>query len=633
MITKYFNDAVIGNKNITASFSKSGELLRLFNQAPDYKQFIEIFHTGLKINDSAMIYLHNDINNVFEQKYIEGTNVLVTEITNTYFKLKIEQIDYVLLKDDLLVRRYHLKNNSNIDLNLNFLVYSKLFTNINNDACGFFKNDALLQYTHDYTVCTFAKEKVDSYQINNSQSNIMDGVVGGKDYIGMSSDSAMQYKLGVLKPGEETEFTLYINVNDNSQKNLLNDLDTEIERFRKIDVKKELEDTKKYWRKYLKDHSKIEFEDDESSSRIKNIYDRSILLMPLLINETTGGISAGVESDEYKTKCGRYSYCWPRDAVFVTEAFDEIGMEKEVEKFYKVFCKMTQSKSGGWEQRFYTDGRLAPCWGYQIDETASVVFGIYKHFEKTKNVKFLKDTFKMCENAINYIEKYVEDVLDNKNNLGKSYDLWEEYEGITLYSLSAIFGAYDVMLKICKEVKSEFTNNRLKIEAIEKHNKLLEKRQREIKDFVLHNFYDETKKTFVRNLDDRRLDISILGSSYPFKMFSPKEKKLLTTVERMNMTLRTYTGGYVRYEGDTYNGGYNPWVIANLWMANYYLEAGQKKEAVKCFEFVVKSASIHGLLGEQVNNETMKPSWIIGLTWSHAMFISMVSRLDKLNLI
>lgn len=193
--------------------------------------------------------------------------------------------------------------------------------------------------------------------------------------------------------------------------------------------------------------------------------------------------------------------------------------------------------------------------------------------------------------------------------------------------MCAIFAAYDAMFKICNEVKSEFTNNRLKLEAIEKHKKLIEKRLRDIKQYILDNFYDETKKSFVRNVDDKRIDISILGTVYPFKVFAPKEKKILTTVERMNMTLRTYTGGYIRYDGDTYNGGYNPWVIANLWMANYYLEAGQKKQARECFDFVVKSASEHGFLGEQINNETMKPAWIVGLAWSHAMFISMATRL------
>lgn len=630
METRYFNDAIIGNKDMTISFSKNGELLRLFNQAPDYKQFFEFFHVGVQINDSALIYLHNDINNTFKQFYIEDTNVLTTEIVNTYFNLKITQIDFAMVKENVLVRRYHFVNNNTIDLNLKFLTYSKLFTNINNDACGFVKNDALLQYTHDYTVCTFAKEKISSYQINNAAETIMSGVASGKDYIGMSPDSSIEYDLGVLKPGEEKIFNLYIHVSDNSEKNLLNDLDQEIERYRKIDLKKELDDTKKYWRKYLKDHSSIEL---KAEGTLKKIYDRTILLFPLLINEQTGGISAGVESDEYKTKCGRYSYCWPRDGVFITEALDEIGMTKEAEKFYKVFCKMTQSRNGGWEQRFYTDGRLAPCWGYQIDETASVVFGVYRHYEKVKNTKFLKDTLKMCENAIDFLDKYVTDTLEEKFEFKKSYDLWEEYEGVTLYSMSAIFGAYNAMLKIYKEVKAEYANNRLRIEAMEKRKKILEKREREIKEYVLKTFYDENKKCFVRNLDDRRLDISILGAVTPFNMFSPKEKRFLTTIERMNMTLRTYTGGYIRYEDDRYNGGYNPWVIANLWMANYYLDAGDKKKAKECFEFVVKSASSYGFLGEQVNNETMQPSWIIGLTWSHAMYAIVINKLSKLGLI
>lgn len=626
METKYFNDAIIGNKNMTVSFSKSGELLRLFNQAPDYKQFFEFYHVGMKINDSALIYLHNDVNNTFRQFYIDGTNCLTTEIVNTYFNFKVTQIDFVLVKENLLVRRYHFVNNNTINLDLNFLVYSKLFTNINNDACGLIRNDALLQYTHDYTVCTFAKEKISSFQINNSGEAIMSGSIGGKDYVGMSPDSAIEYDLGTLKPGEEKVFNLYIHISDNQEKNLMNDLDQEIERFRKIDLKKELEDTKKYWRKYLNSHSKIEF---NNNLAVKRIYDRTILLFPLLINDETGGISAGVESDEYKTRCGRYSYCWPRDAVFITEALDELGMAKETEKFYKIFCKMTQNRNGGWEQRFYTDGRLAPCWGYQIDETASVIFGLYRHYEKTKNIKFLKDTLKMCENGIEFLEKYLNDIFKEKFELCPSYDLWEEHEGISLYSIAAIFGAYNSMLKIYAAVEGEFANNRLRIEQFEKNKKMLNKRVREIKEYALKKFYDEEKKCFVRNTDDKRLDISILGTVVPFGLLTPKEKRLLTTIERMNMTLRTYSGGYIRYEGDTYNGGFNPWVIATLWMANYYLETGEKKKAKECFEFVVRSASPYGLLGEQVNNETMQPSWIIGLTWSHAMFVIVANKLNE----
>lgn len=633
MKQKYFNDGIVGNGKVTASFSKTGELLRLFYGCVDYKQFIEQFDVGVKINDSAMIYLHNDINNLYNQKYIKDTNILQTEILNTYFNLQVIQTDFVPMKENILVKNYRFINQSNRDLAIHLLIYSKVLTNINNDTCGFFKNDCLIQYNHDYSLCLFSKEKPMSYQINNASSNMMTGSIGGKDYIGMSPDSAISYDLQTIHPGEEVNLNLYVYVSDNQEKCLLNDLDTEINRIRKIDIRTEFENLDDYWKKYVKEYDKLNIEKSEIDERIKKIYKRSILLFSLLTNHETGGISAGMEVDEDKTKCGRYSYCWTRDAVFVTRAMDILGMKEEVEKFYQIFCKMTQSKSGRWQQRFYTDGKLAPCWGYQIDETASVVFGIYEHFKKYKDKTFLKNNLKMCENAIAYLQKYVDDILNQKGNFLPSYDLWEEYEGVTLYSMASIFSSYHAMIKIYKNVKTVFENNRLKVEAMNQKIKALEQGMLNVKEYCLQTFYDENKKAYIRNSDDKKMDISILGAITPFEMFSPKEKNIENTIERINMTLRTYTGGYIRYEEDGYMGGYNPWPIANLWMACYNLEIGENKKALENFEFVTKSCSEHGFLGEQVNNEAMKPAWIIGLTWSHAMYIIVLEKLKKKGLI
>ena len=314
----------------------------------------------------------------------------------------------------------------------------------------------------------------------------------------------------------------------------------------------------------------------------------------------------------------------------ITEAFDVVGMYDETEKFYTTFCQMTQSNNGMWEQRFYTDGRLAPCWGYQIDETASVIYGIYAHYQVTKNKKFLKDNLEMCEKAVNFLEKYIEDLLEQKGKFQLSYDLWEEFEGVTLYSLSTIYAAFKAMLKIYAEVKSVLDTNKLKHE---KHIELIQKRINDIKEYCLNTFYDDDKKSFVRNTVDRKIDISSLGAIVPFGMVSPKEKIVQNTIERINMTLRTYTGGYIRYENDGYMGGYNPWPIATLWMAWYYLEAGDENRALENFAFVVNSASSHGFLGEQVNNDAMKPNWVIGLTWSHAMFLLILDKLLEKGLL
>ena len=623
---KYYNDAIIGNKEITASYTKKGELLRVFYPNTDYRQFVDYFHTGVKINDSNMIYLHDDINNQYEQYFTENTNILNTNILNTYFELNILQTDFVCINKNVIVKKYKFKNKNNIDLNVSFIIHSALLTNDNNQVSGYYVNDSLVQYMHDYTFSICSNNKVKDSQINNNEANIENGVIWDKDYIGMSNDSSICYDLGTLKPNEEKELDIYITISHGSS---IKEIETKITETKNIDVKKELDKAKKYWEKYVKEHDTIKLPESNTKymKKLEKIYKRTILLYPLLTNELTGGISAAVEIDENRTKCGRYSYCWPRDAIFVTNSLDILGMTKETEKYYKTFCKMTQSKNGMWEQRFYTDGSLAPCWGYQIDETASIVYGIYNHYEHTKNAKFLKDTLRMSESAIKFLKKYVKNVLDGKEEEYKSYDLWEENEGIHTYSLATIFSSFDAMIKIYEIVKPEFEKNRLKIEKIEKELQILRKYLVEIKNYILKNLYDNNKKTFVRN-KDQKMDISLLGLVTPFKVIAPKEKKMLNTLERIELTLRTYTGGYLRYEGDNYAGG-NPWVIANLWMAEYCLEAGNKKKARECFEFVVKTATEHGYLAEQIDNSTMQAKWVIGLGWSHAMFIDVLQKLYK----
>lgn len=649
MRTKYLNDAIIGNKKIVASYTNKGELLRLYYPAPDHKQYIDYCYAGLKINDSCLINLHDDINNEYNQYYTGDTNILNTEIRNTYFNLKVNQLDFVPIKQNVLIKRYEFINENSIDLDVKFLLHSKLISDENNSvSCKIIKN-GMVQYSHDSTLSTVSKNAgLLSFQINDTSANINSGMIWDKDYIGMSADSSICYDIGVLKPKERKELVLYMWINDNKEKYKLDDLEKKNAEIRKIDVAKELASTTKYWKKYLKEHETIELkENTEYDKKVKNIFKRTILLYPLLTNEETGGISASVEIDEFKTQCGRYSYCWPRDAVFVTKALDILGMEKETERFYKNFCKNTQSDSGMWEQRFYTDGKLAPCWGYQIDETASVVYGIYDHYEKTKNEKFLKDTLKMCEKAVHFLEKYVAQVMnikeekdlvkkeleeEYKDKLEKipvSYDLWEMHEGISLYSIASIFGAYQAMLKIYDivlEADKENVNNRLKQEKIAKNKVIIEEQIEVMKKYVLDNLYDENAKTFVRNIEDRKMDISIMGVVTPFNMFSSKEKKITNTVEKINMTLRTYTGGYKRFEEDNYRNG-NPWPIATLWMALYYIETKKYKEAKECINFVVSSATKHGFLAEQVDNETMQSNWVIGLGWSHAMFVLVLEKL------
>ncbi len=641
MKRKYLNDAIIGNRKMIASVSSKGELLRLSYPTADYRQFIDYYEMGVKVNDSMLIKLHDDINNTYNQYYSTDTNVLNTEIENTYFKLNMKQEDFVPMKKDVLIRRYTFTNYNKIDLEVKFLINSKLFSNLNNMVGVRICDNAMIQYSHDFAMTTFSNMPIYSYQLNNVEANISSGVINDKDYIAMSNQSAIAYDLGILKPGETKEFNIYIYINKNYKVDVLDDLIKEIDKIKEYDTLKLITDTKNYWRRYVKKHEtiKVKYDDELYNAKIQKILRRTILLFPLLVNEETGGIIAALEVDEEKDLCGRYAYCWPRDAVTISQALDMVGMYKDADNFYNVFLRKTQSQNGMWEQRFYTDGRLAPCWGYQIDETASVIAGLYQHFKikefrlKERDIDFLKDNLIMCENAIEFLKNYIDNLLNDKEmeeNLQTkysyldrsqiykhvSYDLWEMNEGIHLYSLSAIYAAFDAMGKIYAELQK--SSKKFKIP---KESEKLEEYKEIIKKYILENLYDEKQNILKRNTKDSNMDISIMGAVTPFRVFEPNDKIIQNTVQKINLTLRTYTGGYLRFENDGYIGGNNPWVISTMWMYIYYRLIGAKANAEECLKFVIDTATPLGLLAEQVDNEEMKSKWVIGLGWSHAMFI------------
>ena len=275
MNTKFFNDAVIGNKNIKATFSDRGEMLRIYYPKVDYKQFVDTFQVGLKINDSAIVYLHEDINNKYNQYYTENTNILNTEIENTYFNLKTKQTDFVTIKNSILVKKYTFTNNNKIDLDLKLLARIKLLSNSNNMVSAKVIENGIVQYDHEYYFATFAKQNIDGHRINDVENVIKDAILEDKDYIGMSNDSAISYSLGVLKPGESVEFLLYILIEENKNFKTIDELEEKIANLKKLDAKKEYEQAKKYWSNYLSKHDSLKIDDDQNknvSQKVKEIY-------------------------------------------------------------------------------------------------------------------------------------------------------------------------------------------------------------------------------------------------------------------------------------------------------------------------------------------------------------------------
>ncbi|MBE5822359.1 MAG: hypothetical protein E7311_07240 [Clostridiales bacterium] len=600
---KYVNDAIIGNSTILVSLNNKGEILRYFAPNIDYMQHIANHQVGIIIENRYVNLGDSDVFK-YNQYYEKNTNILYTKIYNE--NIKILQRDYVDIENNVLVRKYVIeKNNTGLDIS-KLLIYSELNTNVNNYTSGWYNEElnSLIQYSKDSYFTTFSKNKITNYQINDAKSVFYNLEYNKKDYIGMSNSSVIEYEI------EDNEITIFISFRDSLYltKNLINLLNT-------IDEKLMYEDNVKYWNNIVNKIKKYNFENDKQ----EEIYIRSVLLLLMYTNDKTGGMIASCEVDENFTHCGRYAYCWPRDSVYLTEALNICGLKEISNFFYTKFCRATQLDNGMWEQRYYTDGNLAPCWGLQLDETACVVIGIIKQYLLTKDENFLNIMQESLDKAIEYLLKQL-DIHTNLNNT--CYDLWEMNEGQHLYTLCSIYYAFKMYVENIETAKFA---SLIKIKMDKMYNNIFEK------------YWSEDLGFFRRNLNDNILDTSVLGLIWPFDILDITNEKVKITAHEIEKRLTSPVGGIYRFEYDHYMQT-NPWIICTLWLCIYYIKkykvTGNIEEYNKAKEYldwVTNHATELGFLPEQISRVNEKELWVNALGWSHAMYIICINEIYNEN--
>ncbi len=576
-MNKYFNNAIVGNSSVLGCITNKGELIRLYYPNIDYFQNIDMYNYGV-IVDGKIKWLSDA--NLISQYY--DTNILYTELEME--GIKVIQKDYVLPKQDVFVRKLAFSKK------VNLFLYSRLNSNINRMISGMVVKDALIQYCQEFYMSTFANKEISNYQINNA--NFENTELNSEDYIGMSSSAAIRYD-------NTDEITLYISL-EKTLKTALN----VASKIKKVSENELCIETKEYWNEYI---TKLSISNmNFSSAKEKDIVTRTAFMFQLLTDKNTGGVIASPDVDETFSKCGRYGYCWPRDALFVMKAFALLGMNESVEKFYTIWATKAQLENGLFEQRYYVSGELAPSWGMQIDETSAMLIGMNK-FGKCRKLESV--VYKATDALLNFLS---ENFLPQT-----SYDLWEERKGVHLYSSVSIYEA----LKAGKDMLNKI--NRMKYKTIiSKIEKTLPKVKSAIKEaFVCNNILK-------RSLDNEQIDISLLSVVTPFDIFDINEPFVKNTVAEIEKRLKLSNGGYMRYENDNYMGG-NAWIISSLWLAMYYIKAENIERATELFDWVTNHADDLSFLPEQIERNGDKTAWISQLAWSHAMYVIVRNELKE----
>ena len=622
----YFNDGITGNGKLLISFTASGEANRIFWPEQDYAQQINNIFIGIKFDDSDTRFLHENLWYI-EQKYEKRTNILVTMYENSDFGLRIYQKDFVVNDKDIWIRNYTIENICDRTLRLKTFLHTDFITADNDIRSGMmdFENNAAVIYNKNSIVTIGADANITGFQFGDSFDAIRKDTLYGKDEISMTSNMGLRWDFGELVPGDKVEFNLFFAFSFDMQtgRELFSDA-------KKNGGRKFIEDERAYWKEEFKKYDKLA----TGNEKIDEVYYQSILTFKLLTNKETGAILAGVEADEKFSRCGRYGYCWPRDGIFITKAFDMCGMTEEAERFYLVWAKRAQLPNGAWQQRYYLDGKLAPSWGIQVDEVASIIYGVWEHYEFTKKIEFIEEMW----SAIKPAALYLMNNLDEETGLAKpSYDLWEERFGEHTYTTASVVAALRCAASMAEEMNVDLPLAKLWCETAENIIKAIEK-----------NLWSDNERRFLRgrrtrlnwwNCDtvevdtnkmgyklqvadvDNTVDISLLGLALPFNIFDAKDDRIKKTVRAIEDRLDGFpAGGFGRYEYDSYIGG-NPWIIATLWLGIYYASIGDIEKCKEKIIWAAKNATNLGFLPEQVDKFTGKPAWIMQLSWSSAMFI------------
>ncbi len=373
---------------------------------------------------------------------------------------------------------------------------------------------------------------------------------------------------------------------------------------------------------------------------IIELYRRSILVIRAHC-DGDGGIVAACDSDIEWGHNDHYSYVWPRDAAFVSDAVDRAGFP-EVARRFLTFANHTISDSGYFLHKYTPDGSLAPSWNpwlrdgrkqlpIQEDETALIVWLLARHYDRNRDLDFVRSVYKgLVLQPVDFMIAF----RDPDTGLPlPSFDMWEERWGVFTFTCAAVSAAMNAAADLANLFNDQERRTRcLSVAA-------------EIRDAMVRHLWIEDEGRFARGLTvqdgtlriDRTIDCSAFATFY-LGVFPAESAMVDGTMRaiRDKLWVQTEIGGVARYEDDAYQRvgdaaaavPGNPWLICTLWLAEHAIaratSVAELQSALDLVRWVRSKARPSLVLPEQIHPFTGAPLSVSPFTWSHAQVVSVV---------
>jgi glucoamylase len=456
-----------------------------------------------------------------------------------------------------------------------------------------------------------------------------DGDLQGHPIAQGSVDSTLGVPLSLAAGAESTFFYWIAAGTSHREVRLLDQL------IRDRTPEKLMERTASYWRLWVNSED-MDFGD--LPAPIVDCFKRSLLVVRTQI-DNNGAIIAANDTDVLLFNRDTYSYVWPRDGALVAHALDAAGFFEISKRFY-FFCRDVIREEGYFLHKYNPDGTLASSWHpwvkdgrpqlpIQEDETALVVWAAWKHFEKYRNVEFVKPLFKPL---IIKAAEFMDSFRDPATGLPRpSWDLWEERFGVLTFTTACVWAGLDAAARFCLAFGEMDRASRFRSAADEVRAGMdVHLYRQELGRFARMVTFDGGGKAVV----DATLDSS-LYALFAFGAYEARDPRVAATMKAVKdgLWIKTSVGGMARYENDYYHRVSqdvpgNPWFICTLWLAQYTIASAQTEEelagALPVIAWVAERALDSGVLAEQMDPFTDAPLSVSPLTWSHATVVQVV---------
>lgn len=639
-------DLPIGNGNVLVNFDGQYQIRDIYfpRVGQDNQTVGRVNHLGFWV-DGQFSWINEDWH--IEKRYLKESLVTDVLLRNDRLHIEVRMHDLVDAQDNILLREVHVKSLDGKDHLVRVFFHQDFSISENEVGDTAFYDPRTLSVIHykknrwflistktplkcGVTDWSVGKKGVDG--LEGTYKDAEDGKLGGNPIVQGSVDSVVGLNLSVPANGEACGHYWMCMGRNYEEVKALND-----EMVKEEHAERMVPRNQNYWKLWVNPEH-IDFHG--LPPKVVELFKRSLLTIRTQV-DNGGAIIAANDHDITQFARDTYSYMWPRDGALVAYAMTKAGHRDLTQRFFK-FCSDVIKDEGYLLHKYNPDRSVASSWHpwlkdgkevlpIQEDETALVIWSLWHHFKKFRNIEFIRS---VADNLIFKAADFLCSYRDDETKLPHpSYDLWEERWGVHLFTVCSVIGGLNAAANFCQAIGELTKAHRYQAVADE------------VQEAMVEHMWSKEHKRFcrmaTRTESGYNLDMNIDAAMYALFAFgnmSPHDSKVAATMKAIKdrLWIKTEVGGLARYENDYYhqisqdveNVPGNPWFICTMWLAQYDIAAARSpedlKDAVKLMEWVANRALMSGVLAEQVHPYSNEPLSVSPLTWSHATFVTCV---------